>query len=98
VAHSTKNWRWFLLIFELFLFALILILPQVDLPDFAFQRGSAPIVAKAKVSAPPVLAVVRRTEQSARPRSFDDLQYRNAKPLDRSTSDSSRSLLCTWIC
>jgi hypothetical protein len=32
-----KGWRWGILLFELFLFALILVLPQVDLPDFAFH-------------------------------------------------------------
>lgn len=54
-----KPWRWALLIFELFLFALILVLPQVDLPDFAFHRDSAPIVAKSKLSSAPVLGKLR---------------------------------------
>ena len=35
-----KFWRWSLLIFELALFAVILILPQVDLPDFTFSGGA----------------------------------------------------------
>ena len=98
MANSTKNWRWFLLIFELFLFALILILPQVDLPDFAFQRGSAPIVAKAKLSARPNLAIVSPTAQSARPQHRDERQLRAAKPLDQSNRVFSLSLLCTWLC
>ena len=38
-----KHWRFSLLIFELALFAVILILPQVDLPDFTFRAGSAPV-------------------------------------------------------
>ena len=50
-----KRWRFALLIWELFLFALILVLPQVDLPDFTFPGGTAPIVAKAKLSSPPTL-------------------------------------------
>jgi hypothetical protein len=45
-----KRWRYALLFFELFLFALILILPQVDLPDFTFPGSTAPIVAKARLS------------------------------------------------
>jgi hypothetical protein len=44
------RWRWALLIFELFLIALILVLPQVDLPDFTFHGGNAPVAAKARVS------------------------------------------------
>jgi hypothetical protein len=52
------TWRFSLLIFELFLFALILILPQVDLPDFTFPGGTAPIVAKARLSCPPASSVV----------------------------------------
>ncbi len=43
-------WRWALLLFELCLFALVLVLPQVDLPDFAFHGGTAPVVAKSKLS------------------------------------------------
>jgi len=46
---SMKRWRWLLLIFELTLFAVILILPQVDLPDFTFQAGNAPVAAHARV-------------------------------------------------
>lgn len=98
LAHSIKGWRWLLLMFELFLFALILILPQVDLPDLAFQRGSAPVVAKAKVSSPPVLATVSGTLQSARAQRFDNPPQRTATLLNRSTQDSSLSLLCMWIC
>lgn len=48
-----SRWKWILLIVELALFAAILVLPQVDLPDFAFQCGTAPVVVKARsVSSP----------------------------------------------
>ena len=93
-----KLWRWSLLIFELFLFALILILPDVDLPDFAFQRGSAPIVAKARVSAPPALAVVSHAAQPEPPRHFGEVQSSLIRPLVHSTPDSLLPLLCTWLC
>lgn len=46
-----KRWKWVLLVFELALFALILVMPQVNLPDFAFHGGSAPVLAKARMSA-----------------------------------------------
>ena len=45
-----KRWQWALLIFELALFALILVLPQVELPEFTFHGGTAPITAKARLS------------------------------------------------
>jgi hypothetical protein len=93
-----KLWRWSLLIFELFLFALILVLPDVDLPDFAFQRGSAPIVAKARVSAPPVLAAVTHTPQSQLPRYNREVQSRNIKLSIRPTPDSLLPFLCMWLC
>ncbi len=53
-----SRWKWVLLIFELVLFAVILILPQVDLPDFTFHNGTAPIVAKTRISTPPVRTIV----------------------------------------
>jgi hypothetical protein len=45
-----SRWKWALLIFELALFAIILILPQVALPDFTFHRGTAPVAAKSALS------------------------------------------------
>jgi len=48
------RWRWALLVFELFLFALILILPQVDLPDTAFRDGRTPVMAKLQVTSAPI--------------------------------------------
>lgn len=41
-----------------FLMLLILVLPDVDLPDTAFHRGTAPVVVHAQAtSAPPVVIV-----------------------------------------
>jgi hypothetical protein len=53
------RWRWGLLLFELFLFVLILVLPQVELPETAFRAGTTPIVAKHQLSGPPTFAVAR---------------------------------------
>jgi hypothetical protein len=47
------RWRWVLLISELFLFALILALPLVDLPDFTFRDGGAPAVVHVQWTSPP---------------------------------------------
>jgi hypothetical protein len=42
---------------ELFLIALILVLPQVDLPDVAFGRDTAPIVVNARANCAPAVLV-----------------------------------------
>ena len=47
-----NRWQVLILIFELTLFAAILVLPQVALPDFAFHEGSAPVAARARVCGP----------------------------------------------
>lgn len=91
-----SRWRWSLLIFVLGLFVLILVLPQVDLPDFTFQRGSAPIVARLRVS-PPALTVVRVQNFSELPHEFRaespqfELLYRRKPP-------SLLSQLCFLLC
>jgi hypothetical protein len=94
---NMKRWRWALLIFELFLFALILVLPQVDLPDFTFHRGTAPIVARQRIS-PPALTVVRAPTNSRPSCPF----ARESAPLVEapgpSDSDSLLSRLCILLC
>jgi hypothetical protein len=49
---SMKRWQLAFLIFELLLFAAILVLPQVELPDFTFHDGTAPVAAHARVCDP----------------------------------------------
>ena len=44
-----KRWQFSILIFELALFAIILVLPQVALPDFTFHDGTAPVAAHSRV-------------------------------------------------
>jgi hypothetical protein len=44
-----KRWQLSILIFELALFAAILVLPQVALPDFTFHDGTAPVTAHARL-------------------------------------------------
>ncbi len=44
-----KRWQLLILIFELVLFAAILVLPQVALPDLAFHEGTAPVAAHSRV-------------------------------------------------
>lgn len=48
----------FILSCLVFLMLLIVVLPDVDLPDTAFHRGTAPLVVHARATnAPPVVAV-----------------------------------------
>jgi hypothetical protein len=93
-----KLWRWTLLLFELFLFALILVLPDVDLPDFCFHGGTAPIVAKARVSATPVFTPVTFAVQAPLPQFTGEVLALISRPSFLSTSDSLLSLFCTWTC
>ena len=44
-----KRWQFSILIFELALFAIILVLPQVALPDFTFHDGTAPVAAHSRL-------------------------------------------------
>ena len=46
---SMKRWQLSILAFELVLFAVILVLPQVALPAFTFHGGTAPVAAHARV-------------------------------------------------
>jgi hypothetical protein len=58
-----KRWQFALLIFELALFAVILVLPQVALPDFTFHAGTAPVAAHARVCGPvPGVAIAIATQ------------------------------------
>jgi len=93
-----QRWRWALLMFELFLFALILILPQVELPETAFQGGTAPTVIKARVSSLPALAaVLLPLGLLLFARSWESHLERTEAPA--STNPHSRlALLCTLIC
>ncbi len=41
-----------------FLMLLIVVLPDVDLPDTAFHRGTAPVVVHAQATAAPAVVIV----------------------------------------
>jgi hypothetical protein len=94
-----NRWKWVLLIFELALFALILILPQVDLPDFTFHGGTAPVAAKARLSSVPVRSavVVAAVETSHSGPAVQAQLERYIVPT-LAASNSRLSLLCTLLC
>jgi hypothetical protein len=54
---------WFVLMSLLFLIFLILVLPQVDLPDTAFHRGTGPVDVHSRVTSAPGLVVVSAAVQ-----------------------------------
>jgi hypothetical protein len=93
-----KQWKWFLLIFELTLFAVILILPQVDLPDFTFRGGTAPVSAKARSTVRPVTVTVRPSSQNWLPTEVIAVSHELAEPTVSLRSDSRLSRLCTLLC
>jgi hypothetical protein len=93
-----KQWRWSLLIFELCLFALILVLPEVDLPDFTFHGDTAPVVAKAKLSSPPVMCSVTTAAQFRSPQHVLEIRIQPVRPAVRLTPNTLLSLLCTFVC
>jgi hypothetical protein len=94
-----KGWRWTFLIFELCLFALILVLPQADLPDFTFHGNTAPVVAKSKLSSPPVLSSVTTPAQSRLPQHVREI--RNQPVIGSAVCvkpNAVLALLCTLLC
>lgn len=94
-----KRWRHALLLFELFLFALILVLPQVDLPDFTFPGGTAPIVAKARLSSAPVFSAVPGPIQAGSPRGYlGEARTRLSRPAVYLSPMSPVSLCCILRC
>lgn len=93
-----KRWKWVLLIFELALFVLILVLPQVELPDFAFHRGTAPIAAKARVSGVRAYANAAAVSLAvALPAEPLEARVERSAPSVHVT-DSRLALLCTLLC
>jgi hypothetical protein len=94
-----KRWKWVLLVFELALFALILILPQVELPEFTFHGGTAPIATKARLTSPPVRSaiVVVSVGWSLPTQTREARMERSVVPTP-TASQSRLSLLCTLLC
>jgi hypothetical protein len=93
-----KGWRFALLVFVLFLFGLILVLPQVDLPDFTFHRGSAPLAAKAQVSSPPVLSAVAAPRRFPSPQAIAEVPERYINAVVHSAPRALLYLLCSLLC
>jgi hypothetical protein len=66
-----SRWSWAVLVFELLLITIILILPQVDIPDTAFYCGTVPVLAKARLTCPPA-----QSQASLGPRPITQMRVR----------------------
>jgi hypothetical protein len=93
-----KGWRHGLLIFELFLFALILVLPQVDLPDFTFPGGAAPIAARSSLSPPSAFSLVLDSVQARSPEHIGEPRSSVIQLAVRLDPLSPVSLTCILRC
>ncbi|HEY1463337.1 MAG TPA: hypothetical protein VGF44_07960 [Terriglobales bacterium] len=93
-----SRWKWVLLIFELVLFAVILILPQVELPDFTFHSGTAPIVAKTRVSSPPIRTVVSVTVKAGFPVIVTETSLESLTIVPASHAEEPFRLSCALLC
>lgn len=93
-----KRWQWVLLITELVLIMVILILPQVNLPDSAFHRGTSPTTLKSSLtSAPVAVAVSARIERWLLGDAMES-PLEISEGVTPGRTDSRLSLLCTFIC
>jgi hypothetical protein len=93
-----KRWQWTLLIFELALFALILVLPQVDLPDFTFHNGTAPVAAHSRVISAPVRAVFVLVAPVLGLEGTHETTWESRDTISPLTLDCRLSSLCTLTC
>ena len=97
-SRSMKRWQFCILIFELALFAVILVLPQVALPDFTFHEGTAPVAAHARIcgQAPAAAIAVAQRILSSEP-----IAHLGGEILDAPAPPavhSRLSRLCVLIC
>jgi hypothetical protein len=93
-----KRWQWVLLITELALFAIILILPQVDLPDFTFHGGTAPVATKSRISSSPVRLTIAIMTADARPSRLVQPHFEVPDFTASASTHSRLSLFCVLIC
>lgn len=91
-----KRWRWVLLIVELLLFALILVLPQVELPDTAFRAGNTPIVVRQQLHSAPAAMPVVISSLGDVPGPGEVTRLKPAKFADRDAA-RLRFMLCVFV-
>lgn len=80
-----------------FLMLLIVVLPDVDLPDTAFHGGTAPLVIHARATSGPIVGVVAVAYQWSHVQKFSTRLESNA-PLENSGPNFRSILLCSIRC
>lgn len=93
-----KRWKLAILIFELVLFAAILVLPQVALPDFTFHNDSAPVAAHARVCDSGPGAAISVAAHIPAPASLGLVHAESPGGSMPRAVDSSLSKLCVLVC
>ena len=93
-----KRWQLAVLIFELVLFAAILVLPQVALPDFTFHGGTAPVAAHARVCKATPGPVLATHSQTLVPDQSVQRSSEHTVSLSLPAHNSRLSRLCVLIC
>jgi len=93
-----KRWQLVILVFELVLFAVILVLPQVALPDFTFHGGTAPVAAHARVCQPTLWTAMTAARQTLVPEPVVTETGEVAGSLIPASLHSRLSRLCVLIC
>jgi hypothetical protein len=78
--------------------ALVLVLPQIELPEFSPQSGSASPLVKLKLPSPPGLALVIIRMRSRLPRYIREAENRHANSALHSVPYSLLSVFCTLRC
>jgi hypothetical protein len=95
---AIKPWQWVLLLFELALFAIILILPQVDLPDFTFHGGTAPVAAKSRLYHPLVRLLATSPMRLSGPPQLREAVKEKDETFTSQSVHERLSLLCALLC
>jgi hypothetical protein len=93
-----KRWQIAVLIFELALFAAILVLPQVALPDFTFHGGTAPVAAHSRVCQSTPGSAIAINPQTLVPDQVVQRSNEHTVSLSFPAHSSRLSRLCVLIC
>ena len=93
-----KRWQLSILIFELALFAAILVLPQVALPDFTFHDGTAPVAAHSRLCDPTPAVAIGFTPQMLPSVALSSMRAETSNVPAPPAVHSRLSQLCVLIC
>jgi hypothetical protein len=93
-----KRWQLVFLLFELALFAIILVLPQVALPDFTFHGGTAPVAAHSRICHSTPGIAIAPVPQALVPDRSSDSASEVVGNISPPALQSRLSRLCVLIC